>query len=64
MIYLDNMTTSEIALKLNITTDTVRVQKARAINLLRTHLLKKGLISFNPLFISGIFLCGMALKNI
>lgn len=56
LIYLENMTTSEIARKLNITADTVRVQKARAINLLRSQLLKKGLISLNSVLISGLFL--------
>ncbi len=56
LIYLENLTTSEIAQKLNITTDTVRVQKARALNLLRTQLLKKGLNSLNTILVSGLFL--------
>jgi RNA polymerase sigma-70 factor (ECF subfamily) len=56
LIYLENLTTSEIAQKLNITTDTVRVQKARALNLLRTQLLKNGFISLNTILVSGLFL--------
>ena len=54
LIYLENMTTAEIAARLNITTDTVRVQKARALNLLRSQLLKKGLMSLNSLCITGL----------
>ena len=42
MLFLEDLSTHEIAHKLNITTDTVRVQKARALHLLRTRLLKKG----------------------
>lgn len=44
MIYLEELSTAQIAGQLRITTDTVRVQKARAINLLRTQVLKKGLV--------------------
>ncbi len=64
LIYLENMTTAEIATRLNITADTVRVQKARALNLLRTQLLKKGLISFNSLFLAGLALCGECCRHL
>lgn len=42
MIYFDNMSTDEIALLLNISVKTVRGHKARAIELLKTQLIKKG----------------------
>jgi RNA polymerase sigma-70 factor (family 1) len=44
MIYLDDLSIFEIATKLNITVDTVRVQKARALHGLRTAILKKGIL--------------------
>ena len=49
MIYLEYLSTNEIAQQLNITADTVRVQKARALNSLRTQVLKKGLMSLTLL---------------
>lgn len=50
MIYLEDLTTAQIAEKLHITADTVRVQKARAVNSLRTQVLKKGLLYSTLLF--------------
>lgn len=44
MIYLEDLSIFEIATKLNITVDTVRVQKARALHGLRTAILKKGIV--------------------
>lgn len=44
MIYLDDLSIFEIANKLGITVDTVRVQKARALHGLRTAILKKGML--------------------
>ena len=44
MIFLDDLSIFEIATKLNITVDTVRVQKARALHSLRTIILKKGMM--------------------
>jgi RNA polymerase sigma-70 factor (ECF subfamily) len=50
MIYLEDLTVFEIASQLNITTDTVRVQKARALHALRSTFLKKGiLVDFSTL---------------
>ena len=46
MIYLEDLSIFEIATKLNITVDTVRVQKARALHGLRTAILKKGILAF------------------
>lgn len=43
MIYIDNKKTDEIALLLDISVKTVRGHKARAIELLRTEMLKKGI---------------------
>jgi RNA polymerase sigma-70 factor (family 1) len=43
MIYLENKKTDEIATELNISVKTVRGHKARAIELLKTQLLKKGM---------------------
>lgn len=45
MIFLYDLDIFEIARKLNITADTVRVQKARSIKRLREILLRKGIIS-------------------
>lgn len=42
MLYIDNMKTDEIAAVLGISVKTVRGHKARAIELLKTQLLKKG----------------------
>lgn len=44
MIYLEDLSIFEIATKLGITVDTVRVQKARALHGLRTAILKKGML--------------------
>lgn len=44
MIYLEDLSVFEIASRLNITMDTVRVQKARALHGLRTAILKKGIL--------------------
>jgi RNA polymerase sigma-70 factor (family 1) len=44
LIYLKDFTIFEIATQLNITVDTVRVQKARAIQNLRSAILKKGIL--------------------
>jgi len=44
MIFLEDLSIFEIAAKLNITVDTVRVQKARALHTLRTVILKKGMM--------------------
>jgi RNA polymerase sigma-70 factor (ECF subfamily) len=43
MIYLQDLSIFEIATKLNISVDTVRVQKARALHFLRSTVLRKGL---------------------
>lgn len=53
MIYLEDLTIFEIAARLNITVDTVRVQKARALHGLRTAILKKGIV------VSAIHSCGL-----
>ena len=55
MIYLEDLTTAQIAEKLHITADTVRVQKARAVNSLRTQVLKKGLLYSTLLFTTWAF---------
>lgn len=44
MIFLEDLSIFEIAAKLNITVDTVRVQKAKAIHGIRTAVLKKGIL--------------------
>ena len=56
MIYLEDLSTNEIAQQLNITADTVRVQKARALNSLRTQVLKKGLLSLTLLLLTAVFI--------
>ena len=50
MIYVEGLTNQEIASKLNITVDTVRVQKARSLDLIRMAFLKKKLLAI------GVFL--------
>ena len=50
MIYLDGLDTNEIAEKLGITPNNVRNQKARALEKVRTSLLKKGLLHLLVLF--------------
>jgi RNA polymerase sigma-70 factor (family 1) len=44
MIYLEDLSIFEIATRLNITVDTVRVQKARALHGIRSVILKKGIL--------------------
>jgi RNA polymerase sigma-70 factor (ECF subfamily) len=60
MIYLEDLSTAQIAERLHVTTDTVRVQKARAINLLRTQALKKGLVYIAALFMAWAILAQVA----
>ena len=50
MIYLEGLDTNEIAEKLGITPNNVRNQKARALEKVRTSLLKKGLLNLLVLF--------------
>jgi RNA polymerase sigma factor (sigma-70 family) len=50
MIYLEGLDTNEIAEKLGITPNNVRNQKARALEKVRTSLLKKGLLHLLVLF--------------
>ena len=45
LIFVEELSTAEIAEKLDITIDTVRVQKARALHSIRANILKKGLLS-------------------
>jgi RNA polymerase sigma-70 factor (ECF subfamily) len=45
LIFVEGLTTAEIAETLDITVDTVRVQKSRALHSIRTAILKKGLLS-------------------
>ncbi|MEZ0452808.1 RNA polymerase sigma-70 factor [Sphingobacterium thalpophilum] len=54
MLYIDNMKTDEIAAILGISVKTVRGHKARAIELLKTQLLKKGVSM--ALLLSFLFL--------
>lgn len=44
MIFLEDLSIFEIATRLNITVDTVRVQKARALHGIRSVILKKGIL--------------------
>lgn len=53
MIYLEGLDTTEIAARLNTTPNNIRNQKARALEKLRTQLLKKGLYSPFLLFFFG-----------
>jgi len=53
MIYIEDLSIFEIATKLGITVDTVRVQKARALHGLRTAILKKNLL-FIPSHIGAL----------
>lgn len=61
LIFVEQLSTEEIARKLDISPATIRVQKARAVNVLKEAMLKKGLklISLVPLvrskLIHGIF---------
>jgi RNA polymerase sigma-70 factor (family 1) len=50
MIFVEGLTNQEIAAKLNISVDTVRVQKARSLDLIRIAFLKKKLLAI------GVFL--------
>lgn len=54
MIYLEDLSIFEIATRLNITVDTVRVQKARALHGLRASILKKGILISASYMCSGI----------
>jgi len=45
MIYMEGLSNTEIAAKLNITESTVRVQKTKALQQLRASLLKRGLLT-------------------
>lgn len=56
MIYLENKATDEIAALLGISVKTVRGHKARAIELLKTQLMKKGLS--NVVLLAFLFLIG------
>ena len=47
MIYVEGLETHEIAARLGITSNNVRIQKARTLEKLRTIMLRKGLL---PLF--------------
>jgi RNA polymerase sigma-70 factor (ECF subfamily) len=60
MIFLEDLSIFEIASRLNVTTDTVRVQKARAIHALRTAILKKGIVSDAATVAAGLLI----LKNL
>ena len=53
MIFLEDLSIFEIATQLNITVDTVRVQKARALHGLRTAILKKGML-FTASHVGGL----------
>ncbi len=44
LIFLQGLSTDQIAAQLDLNTQTVRTQKARAIGLIRTRLLKKGMV--------------------
>ena len=44
LTFVEELTNSEIAEKLNVTVDVVRVQKAKAFHSIRTSILKKGLL--------------------
>jgi RNA polymerase sigma-19 factor, ECF subfamily len=55
MIYLEDLSIFEIATRLNITVDTVRVQKARALHGIRTAILKKGILLTASHLGAGIF---------
>ena len=53
MIYLQDLSIFEIASKLNISVDTVRVQKARALHFIRSTVLRKGLMMMATLSLMG-----------
>jgi RNA polymerase sigma-70 factor (ECF subfamily) len=54
MIFLENLPTDQIAEKMGINVQTVRTQKARAISLIRTALLKKGRLATLALFLAWL----------
>lgn len=54
LMYVEGLSTAEIAKRLNITTETVRGQKARALKLVKKGFRKKGLMSFWGIFLSSI----------
>ena len=45
LIFIDGLTTDQIGERLNISPQTVRTQKARALDLIKSELLKKNLLS-------------------
>jgi len=55
LIYYERRPADEIAALLGISVNTVWVQRAKAIQLIRTNLLKKGLLS--------VLLCFLAMNN-
>jgi RNA polymerase sigma-70 factor (family 1) len=56
LIFVEGLTTAEIAETLDISVDTVRVQKSRALHSIRTAILKKGLLSFAGHFFWGLII--------
>jgi RNA polymerase sigma-70 factor (family 1) len=55
MIYLEDLSIFEIATRLNISVDTVRVQKARALHFIRSTVLRKGMLIITLLACRGFF---------
>lgn len=55
MIYLEDLSIFEIATRLNISVDTVRVQKARALHFIRSTVLRKGMLMIALLSYSSCF---------
>lgn len=55
MIYLEDLSIFEIATRLNISVDTVRVQKARALHFIRSTVLRKGMLIVALLASRGFF---------
>lgn len=55
MIYLEDLSIFEIATRLNISVDTVRVQKARALHFIRSTVLRKGMLIIALLASRGFF---------
>jgi len=54
MIFLENLPTDQIAERMGINVQTVRTQKARAISLIRTALLKKGRLATLAIFLAWL----------
>ncbi len=59
MIFVEDLSIFEIATKLNITVDTVRVQKARAIYSIRNVILKKGILLTGSGWVYEVFFSRM-----